>query len=251
MLQLHACVCLVGEQTLCDCCLFSTHSLADFPALLTPCPALRSAATNLQCEIDAALQHVLHCMAEAQAAAGSGAPGIVSFGPGPSGSASSGGSNTRLNGSSSSNDGGSSLPPLDMYRPVSVCTAPQPERCSRGRALLQLARRHPASPTTAPAPTAHHHHRLYRLLPYCLCRPYRADVPSGAAAPQACLHEAGHQPDLHAGAGRGRGAAHVPRLPAGPAGGGGLTGGQPFTERPAGGQGELLSSRRTSYMYIL
>ena len=85
-------------------------------------------ATNLQSEIDAALQHVLQRMAEAQAAAGSGAPGIVCFGPAPApGDASGGGvggSIARL-----SSNGGSSLPPLDMYRPVSVCAAGQPERC--------------------------------------------------------------------------------------------------------------------------
>ena len=57
------------------------------------------AATNLQHDIDQALQQVLARVGEAQAAAGSGAPGLVVFESG-------------------------SLPPLDLYRPVSLaCTA--------------------------------------------------------------------------------------------------------------------------------
>ena len=48
------------------------------------------------------------------------------------------------------------------------------------------------------------------------------DVPAGAAAPQARLHEAGHAADVHAAAGRGGSAAPVCGLPSRPTGGGRL-----------------------------
>lgn len=72
-------------------------------------------ATNLQHEIDKALQQVLDSVAEAQAAAGSGAPGVVTFET----SSSSGGSGS----------GAPTLPPLDMYRPMFL---PELRRHKRG-----------------------------------------------------------------------------------------------------------------------
>lgn len=69
------------------------------PPLALPPPAF-PAATNLQYEIDRALQQVLDRVGEAQAAAGSGAPGVVAF--------------------DGCGGGGNPLPPLDIYRPVRV-----------------------------------------------------------------------------------------------------------------------------------
>jgi hypothetical protein len=65
------------------------------------------AATNLQHDIDRALQQVVDAVAEAQAAAGSGAPGVVTC---PASGGAAGGHNGL---------GDGVLPSLDLYRPVS------------------------------------------------------------------------------------------------------------------------------------
>ncbi|KAI7843561.1 hypothetical protein COHA_002803 [Chlorella ohadii] len=83
------------------------------PKSATDTPML--AATNLQYEIDKALQQVLDRVGEAQAAAGSGAPGRVTF-----------------EGCSSS--AGEPLPELDMYRPMFL-----PELRRHKRAFMKLA----------------------------------------------------------------------------------------------------------------
>lgn len=69
-----------------------------------PMACLPAAATNLQHEIDRAVQRVVEAVAAAQSVAGSGPPGVVTFdAPGA---------------------GGGSLPPLDVYRPVSPRCVP-------------------------------------------------------------------------------------------------------------------------------
>jgi tRNA uridine 5-carbamoylmethylation protein Kti12 len=74
------------------------------PHVATDTASSKLSATNLLHDVDRALQQVLERVAEAQAAAGSGAPGLVTF---PSSSSSGG-------------DEACPLPPLDLYRPVSM-----------------------------------------------------------------------------------------------------------------------------------
>ena len=103
---------------------------------------LPAAATNLQYEIDRAAQAVLDRISEAQAAAGSAAPGTVSFPlPPPSSSSSSGGGGSRIgtaaSGDSGSGDGGEAQQQhlsLDISRPMLL-----PELRRHKRAFMKLA----------------------------------------------------------------------------------------------------------------
>jgi hypothetical protein len=96
------------------------------PHVATDTTHSKLAATNLQHDIDRALQQVVECVAEAQAAAGSGAPGVVTFPPLAGG-------------------GDGSLPALDMYRPVSTavrtacCVKTQLQQQQRGYSACPCA----------------------------------------------------------------------------------------------------------------
>ncbi|KAI3423881.1 hypothetical protein D9Q98_009715 [Chlorella vulgaris] len=88
------------------------------PHVATDTASSKLSATNLLHDVDRALQQVLERVAEAQAAAGSGAPGLVTF---PSSSSSGG-------------DEACPLPPLDLYRPMFL-----PEQRRHKRGFLKLA----------------------------------------------------------------------------------------------------------------
>ncbi|KAL4432172.1 hypothetical protein ABPG77_005934 [Micractinium sp. CCAP 211/92] len=84
------------------------------PTITTDTSHTKLAATNLQHEIDRAVQRVVEAVAAAQSVAGSGAPGVVTF----------------------EATGGSSgaLPPLDVYRPMFL-----PELRRHKRGFMKLA----------------------------------------------------------------------------------------------------------------
>ncbi len=197
-------------------------------------PLPSTAATNLQHEIDRAVQRVVEAVAAAQSVAGSGAPGVVTF----------------------EATGGSSgaLPPLDVYRPVSLPLVSNRfgvryERYIQGQLSKSGLRIRQTSIQFARLPQAFCRPLWAQINKACValalvaplalfclqaCGPAMAhasltcvfplhsrlcpaDVPPGAAQAQAWLHEAGHISDLFAAAGRGGCAAAVHRLPPGPA----------------------------------